>query len=135
MSLEPSSPLRARGRASARAIRERTNGIRACYGSASWKANRSFRPLQRILARTMVTDFLRLVFLYNNRADLEEWNIRYMLSSFDHEEHRLVESARELRLNFASELASQVRQGKTEWEQRAKASGVKKRTFPTIWSW
>jgi len=83
----------------------------------------------------MVTDFLRLVFLYNNRADLEEWNIRYMLSSFDHEEHRLVESARELRLNFASELASQVRQGKTEWEQRAKASGVKKRTFPTIWSW
>src|SRR2546426_12767813 len=46
MSLEPSSPLPARGRASTRAIRERTNSIRACYGSASSKANRSFRPLQ-----------------------------------------------------------------------------------------
>ena len=50
MSLEPSSPERARRRASARAIRERTNSIRACYGSASWNANRSFRPLQVVLA-------------------------------------------------------------------------------------
>ena len=46
MSLEPSSAELVTRRASARAIRERRNSIRACYGSASWKANRSFRPLQ-----------------------------------------------------------------------------------------
>ena len=46
MSLEPSSAELATRRATARAIRERRNSIRACYGSASWKANRSFRPLQ-----------------------------------------------------------------------------------------
>src|SRR3990172_10070566 len=45
MSLEPSSAELATRRATARAIRERRNSIRACYGSASWKANRSFRPL------------------------------------------------------------------------------------------
>ena len=45
MSLEPSSAELATRRATARAIRERRNGIRASYGSASWKANRSFRPL------------------------------------------------------------------------------------------
>ncbi len=45
MSFEHSSLERARRRAAARAIRERRNSIRACYGSASWKTNRSFRPL------------------------------------------------------------------------------------------
>ena len=31
-----------------RAIKERRNSIRACYGSASWKTNRSFRALQHL---------------------------------------------------------------------------------------
>jgi len=46
MSFEPSSLERARKRAAARAITEKRNCIRACYGSASWKTNRSFRPPQ-----------------------------------------------------------------------------------------
>jgi TetR/AcrR family transcriptional regulator, regulator of cefoperazone and chloramphenicol sensitivity len=45
MSFELSSLERVRRRAAARAIRERKNSIRACYGSASWKTNRSFRSL------------------------------------------------------------------------------------------
>jgi hypothetical protein len=45
MSFEPSSLERARSRAAARAIKESRKSIRACYGSASWKTNRSFRPL------------------------------------------------------------------------------------------
>jgi len=46
MSFEPSSLERARRRASARVVRERRSSTRACYASASWKTNRSFRPLQ-----------------------------------------------------------------------------------------
>ena len=47
MSLEPSSPEPTRRRASTRAISDRTNSIHACYGLAGWKANQTFRPLQR----------------------------------------------------------------------------------------
>ena len=44
MSLDPSSPERARRRASAWAIRERTNSIRACYEMDDRKANRLLDP-------------------------------------------------------------------------------------------
>jgi hypothetical protein len=55
MSLEPSSAELATRRATARTIRERRNGFRACYGSASWKANRSSDPLQ-VLSHHLVSD-------------------------------------------------------------------------------
>jgi hypothetical protein len=45
MSLEPSLEKR---RATARAIRERRKSIRACYGSVSWKTNRSFGALHDV---------------------------------------------------------------------------------------
>src|SRR5437773_408016 len=59
MSLKPSSPELARMRASARAMRERTNSIRACYGSAAGRRIGVFRPhtLQRAEGRRATAAF------------------------------------------------------------------------------
>ncbi len=54
MSFEPSSLERARKRAAARAITEKRNCIRACYGSASWKTNRSFDPYREVQRRDVL---------------------------------------------------------------------------------
>ena len=104
-------------------------GCRDLHEAIGTLLSGGFYTEARILARPMVEDFLRLVFLYQNRDKLEEWTIRFYLASYE-QEGRLVRSARRLWLDIADELADQVDRGNAVWKQRAKAAGLKERGFP-----